>query len=67
MKTIKCNNYTNVLRAEYRRLRKNPAQINKLRDMEQLLAKIEKLSSPEKEFAFVDGVLALAQLPSIAA
>jgi hypothetical protein len=63
--------YRVYLRNEYRRLKKNSKVRSNdayaLNDMDDLLAKISKMKSPEKEQAFVEGIMHLCHIPSIAA
>lgn len=65
MKNIKCKNYALVLQAEYARLKKYSSprtpQHARLQDMADLLARVDKLKSPAKEQAFVEGVMELAK------
>ena len=71
MKNIKCKNYNLLLNAEYVRLKRNAnkpsPESTRIKDMEELLKQIDQLKSPQKEDAFLAGIIELNHLPAIAA
>lgn len=71
MNNIKFKQYPQFLKAEYHRMKKNAAmgsyEAANLEEMGRLLKSIEGLKSPQKEQAFLQGVIQLNHMPRIAA